>query len=168
MQRMQRAEATVLPYWRIGMIFRGTLCRPAVAGPPPRVGFGQIINTNYGQVFARERPFIVVATNEEHAIALPMYTREGNGLRGVRNREEYVSVLDPWANNNHEPQSHWPPLTAAHLEPAERPWPVTSCVHFTYHVSVSYGVPIVYMGDLTPDSTWQLLALYLHHCPQLP
>ncbi|KAL8675125.1 MAG: hypothetical protein Q9168_000496 [Polycauliona sp. 1 TL-2023] len=66
--------------------------------------------SNFGTIFTKHRRMIIIAKYEDHYIAIPIFTHNGNGLDRKNKPDEYVSVKDHRVDDDTPPESKHPSL----------------------------------------------------------
>ena len=111
-----------------------------------------------GAIHTKCRKLIVVALFDDHYIAVPVYSYNGNGI--VRKHaDEYVSVQDH-RTELITPQSRHVVLYTAELEEHVDHYEPMSAAHFAFAVPRKYRLPVVYEGKLEAESTKHWLGLF--------
>ncbi|KAI4222267.1 MAG: hypothetical protein L6R36_006266 [Xanthoria steineri] len=122
--------------------------------------------TNYGPIFTKRRPMIVLAKREDHYIAIPIFTHNGNGIHHKKRPDEYVSIKDHRSNDDSPPQSKYPHLETQTMAPESEHLRSKSTVHITYALSRRYDLPVTIMGQLTDQSLHQLIEYFNRFVPR--
>lgn len=111
-----------------------------------------------GAIHTKYRKFIVVALFDDHYMAVPIYSYNGDGI--VRKHaDEYISVQDH-RTELVTPQSRHGVLYTAELEEHVDHYKPMSAAHFAFAVPRKYRLPVVYEGNLAAESTKHLLGLF--------
>ena len=111
-----------------------------------------------GVIHTKFRKFIVVALFDDHYLAVPLYSYNGDGLI-EKKADEYVSIQDH-RSDPIKPQSRHGLLYTGNLESHVAHYEPMTSAHFAYPVARKYKLPVVYEGELRADSTKLLLRLY--------
>lgn len=111
-----------------------------------------------GVIHTKFRKFIVVALFDDHYLAVPLYSYNGDGLI-EKKADEYISIQDHRADAI-KPQSRHGLLYIGNLESHVDHYEPMTSAHFAYPVARKYKLPVVYEGELRADSTKLLLRLY--------
>jgi nitrite reductase/ring-hydroxylating ferredoxin subunit len=111
-----------------------------------------------GAIHTKCRKFIVVALFDDHYMAVPVYSYNGNGL-ARKHADEYVSVQDHRIEFT-TPQTRHGVLYTSELEAHVDPYEPMSAAHFAFAVPRKYRLPVVYEGKLKAESTKHLLGLF--------
>ena len=111
-----------------------------------------------GAIHTKCRKFIVVALFDDHYMAVPVYSYNGNGL-ARKPANEYVSVQDHRIEMT-IPQSRHGVLYTSELEEHVAHYEPMSAAHFAFAVPRKYRLPVVYEGKLKDESTKHLLGLF--------
>ena len=121
----------------------------------------------FGNIHTKERKMVVVACYNLHYIAIPMYTHGGRGLLNKK-AEEYISVRDhrDTSTDFKELSKHGMLLTQ-HVQSGIRLFDRMSAAHITYPVSMSYDLPVIFEGNLGPNSINHLVRLFLEYAPKV-
>ena len=122
-----------------------------------RVSFSQ-----YGKpIYTEFRYLIVVATFEDHYMAIPLYTHGGKGLAHKTAKDEYASVED-YRNPNSLKEASWL-LRTEFLKPDVKNLLPQSVAHVAYPVPRKYILPVAHQGKLKGESTVCLVELFCQH-----
>ncbi|KAL2044816.1 hypothetical protein N7G274_002591 [Stereocaulon virgatum] len=111
-----------------------------------------------GAIHTKWRKFIVVALFDDHYMAVPIYSYNGNGL-ARKHADEYVSVQDHRTKST-TPQSRHGVLYTSELEKHVAHYEPMSAAHFAFAVPRKYRLPVIYEGKLKAESTKHLLGLF--------
>ena len=111
-----------------------------------------------GVIHTKFRKLIVVALFDDHYLAVPLYSYQGDGLI-EKKADEYISIQDHRAETI-KPQSRHGLLYTGNLEAHVDHYEPMTSAHFAYPVARKYKLPVVYEGELRADSTKLLLRLY--------
>ncbi|CAO1597163.1 hypothetical protein XANCAGTX0491_000982 [Xanthoria calcicola] len=122
--------------------------------------------SEYGTIFTKRRPMIVLANYEDHYIAIPIFTHNGNGIHHKKRPDEYVSIKDHRSNDDSPPQSKYPHLETQTMAPESEHLRSKSTVHITYALSRKYDLPVTIMGQLTDRSLHQLIEYFNRFVPR--
>ncbi|KAL8697884.1 MAG: hypothetical protein Q9201_006870 [Fulgogasparrea decipioides] len=123
-------------------------------------------NTEHGRICTKWRKMIVLAMFEDHYLAIPLFTHNGNGLEHKTKREEFISIKDHRDRHNHPAQSRNGWLVTETINDGIDLFHVKSTAHVTYALSRRYDLPVVKEGYLTRDSTNHLIALFNQYAPK--
>ncbi len=122
--------------------------------------------TKFGAVFTKYRKMIVLALFEDHYLAIPLFTHNGNGLAYKANPDEFVSIHDHRRPGASVKQSNHAPLRTEVLNEGIQFFDVKSTAHVTYALSRRYDLPIVFEGFLSKPSTNRLVDLFMKYAPK--
>lgn len=152
--------------WHPGLVIRTVMCERCNAGGTHPEHEYKLCGDDWA--FAKPRPLIVIAKHHFHAIALPVYTHGGNGLKANLDRNEYVQVLSDgirgrFADDTVRADSSLPPpLLTRYMKPGVQAFRNRdlSYVHIAHPVCIGYDIPVAAIGDLEHRSLRQLQRLY--------
>ena len=118
--------------------------------------------SSYGAVFTKMRVMIVTARFQNHYIAVPLYTHNGNGLskKTPEEQREYVSIRDHRIDGGYVAESIHGCLTTGYLKSGIHILDAKSAAHIPYPVARKYDLPVVHHGNLTAQATSRLVELY--------
>ncbi len=149
--------------FKAGMIIRALIHEPSYSGPSGAssvtLADRYITESKFGIICSKYRKMIIIATYQDHYLALPIYTHNGRGLTFKSKPDEYVSVQDHRQSEPFTALSAHRPLLTQFLNPGIDPYDPKSTVHITYSVSRNYKLPVVHEGYLAPEATDQLVKL---------
>lgn len=162
-----RGRVLAKEVFKLGMIIRAALHEPLLSGATDLTDKNKG-SSIYGPVFSKVRKMIVVALYEDHYIALPVYTHNGNGLQGKTKADEYVSVKDHRSQTPFTPLSKHLPLVTETVNPGIDPFHPNATAHLTYPVSRKYNLRVTPEGILDTNSVKKLIALFNDYMPRAP
>ena len=122
--------------------------------------------SQYGLIYTKVRHMIVVACFEAHYIAIPLFTHNGNGVRG-KNPDEYISLKDHRSKAPFQPLTHHGFLLTKFLTEQTQTFHTLSTAHFTYPLSRKYTLPVYHEGHLQMASTKKLIELFTQYGPNI-
>ncbi|KAI9775002.1 MAG: hypothetical protein M1835_005976 [Candelina submexicana] len=120
--------------FRSGMISRAVIHDP-LAGRKAAKGRKGRTESNYGPICTKYTKLIVIGIYDDHVVALPIYTHNGEGLNHKLNPDGYVSVRDPRTGVSAEDfrkESKHKPIVAGNLNPDTELYHPKAVVHFTH------------------------------------
>ncbi|KAI4097804.1 MAG: hypothetical protein LQ344_000076 [Seirophora lacunosa] len=123
-------------------------------------------DTRFGTVCSKYRKMIVLALFEDHYLAIPMFTHNGNGLEFKTNTNEFISVHDHRYKGEHVKQNGHKPLVTEVINRGIDLYDLKCTAHVTYALSRRYDLEIVLEGALTKPSTNRLIELYHKFAPK--
>lgn len=121
--------------------------------------------TKFGPIHTKVRKAIVIALYQDHYLAVPLYTHNGNGLLKKQSPEEFVSVRDHRNVGAFQKLSKHAPLMTEHLNAGINPYHEKSTAHITYPIARKYDLSVVHEGHLQADSIKNLLDLFNEYAP---
>ncbi|KAI9702987.1 MAG: hypothetical protein M1836_008201 [Candelina mexicana] len=148
--------------FRPGMIFRAVIHEPLADRKAAKGGKGRT-ESNHGPICTKYRKLIVIGIYEDHVVALPIYTHNGEGLNHKLNPDEYVSIRDPRTGVSAEDfrkESKHKPIVARNLNPDTELYHPKAVVHFTHPYSFEYSWKMIPEGVLEGISFVELKALH--------
>ena len=116
--------------------------------------------SKFGLIHSKYRKMIVVGLYDNHYLALPLYTHNGNGVSRKSKPDEFVSVHD---HRSREPiirQTRHSPLVTGEMNEGINIIDPKSCAHITHPVARKYDLPLVVEGNLDKESTDRLWDLF--------
>ena len=135
--------------------YRGASRETEVTGIPDQ----HITKSRYGDIYSKIRKMIVVACYEDHFVAVPLYTHNGNGLRYKKRPDEFISVRDHRNTGQSQPLSKNGTLTTKELSSSVQFYDNATTAHITYPVSRNYNLDSTPEGYLEAASTQILINL---------
>ncbi|TAQ89454.1 hypothetical protein B7494_g2199 [Chlorociboria aeruginascens] len=98
-------------------------------------------DTTVGPVFSKIRKLVIIDTKfKDHCIVLPIFTLEGKGLEGRKNKDEYVGIRDSKTIDPPPSRSKYPSIVSHRVFPFED---ITKGFHFMSskaYIQVSHPV----------------------------
>lgn len=156
--------------FRPGMIIRGILheqdYQATSTGSNITITDRYRSDTKFGPICTKYRKMIVLTLFEDHYLAIPLFTHNGNGLAYKTKPDEFVSILDHRAKGDSTQQSCHKPLVTESINNGIDLFDVKSTAHVTYAISRRYDLPIVFEGYLTRPSTNRLVELINKFAPK--
>ncbi|KAI4139089.1 MAG: hypothetical protein L6R39_006472 [Caloplaca ligustica] len=123
-------------------------------------------NSAYGPLCSKHRKMIVLSLYQDHYIAIPLFTHNGNGLTYKSNPDEFVTVRDHRAQVRAPQQSGHEPLETEIMHRGIDLFDPKSTAHVTYTLSRRYELPVVMEGRLTASSLNKLVELFNYYAPR--
>jgi hypothetical protein len=109
-------------------------------------------------VCRKQRSMVVIHTFDDHFVAVPIFSYNGKGIieKSARKKLEHLDIHDHRTTNN-EKQNNLPTLITKEMQDWCRPLVPRSAVYYTYPVSIYYRRKVAVLGELTEDSTINLI-----------
>lgn len=123
-------------------------------------------NSRYGPICTKWRKMIVLSKFEDHYLAIPLFTHNGNGLANKARPEEFVSIVDHRFKGDAPRQSRHDPLETEIISDGIELFDIKSTAHVTYALSRKYDLPVIKEGYLKKKSTNHLIGLFNHYAPR--
>ncbi|KAI4180520.1 MAG: hypothetical protein LQ346_006970 [Caloplaca aetnensis] len=124
-------------------------------------------DSRYGPICTKARKMIILVMFEDHYLAVPLFTHNGNGLAYKTKPMEFVSIRDHRVVGNHPPpQSDNPPLETEFINRGIEQFDPKSAAHITYVLPRRYELPVVMEGRLTLASLNGLIDLFNYYAPR--
>jgi hypothetical protein len=107
---------------------------------------------------------IVMHAFDDHYVAVPIFSYGGRGLseKSDKKKAEHMDIHDHRRADNIT-QNSLPTLVTKNMQRWFEPLVPGSAVYFTYPVSLYYKRKVGLVGELTDDSTIQLINYYYDH-----
>lgn len=124
--------------------------------------------TKFGPVYTKYRKMIVLAMFEDHYLAIPLFTHNGNGLAYKSRPDEFIGIKDHRARAEEgllQQQSRHEPLVTEAINSGIHLFDVKSTAHVTYALSRKYDLPVILEGQLTRSSINRLIRLFNQFAP---
>ena len=153
--------------YKPGMIIRAAIHEPFLAGATDITDKSRT-GSIYGPIFSKVRKMIVVALYEDHYVAVPIFTHNGNGLQAKKSRDEYVSLSDHRSREPFTQSSKHLPLITESMNVGVDPIHPKATAHLTYPVSRKYDLHVIPEGMLDKMSVRRLIDLYNGAIPRAP
>jgi hypothetical protein len=150
---------------------QGTLTSPSgTPGSPGSSGSGMepslcpFRDPRGSLVCRKQRIMIVIHAFDDHYVAVPIFSYGGRGLSEKTDKKaaEHMDVHDHRRTDNIS-QNSLPTLVTKNMQRWFEPLVPRSAVYFTYPVSLNYRRKVGLVGELTEDSTMQLINYYYDH-----
>ncbi|KAL8759013.1 MAG: hypothetical protein Q9184_003752 [Pyrenodesmia sp. 2 TL-2023] len=109
---------------------------------------------------------IILVMFEDHYLAVPLFTHNGNGLAYKTRPMEFVSIRDHRVSNHPPAQSDNPPLETEYIHRGIEKFDPMSAAHITYVLPRRYELPVVMEGRLTVPSLNGLIDLFNYYAPK--
>ena len=147
-----------------GMIVRG-ICHEqdfhnAANGSTMTLADRYTTESKFGLIHSKYRKMIVVGLYDNHYLALPLYTHNGNGISRKAKPDEFVSVHDHRSLEPFTKQTRHSPLVTGEMNEGINPIDPQSCAHITHPMARKYDLPLVVEGYLNKESTGRLWDLF--------
>jgi len=118
------------------------------------------------KVCCKDRIMVVIHQFDGHYVAVPVFSYSGRGIGWMadRRKAEYMDIHDhrnPPADNVR--QNNLPALTTKQMQNWFGSIKPMSAVHYTYPKSMYYRLKVVLVGELTEESTTELINHYYDH-----
>ncbi|KAI4233220.1 MAG: hypothetical protein L6R40_007143 [Gallowayella cf. fulva] len=159
-------------FFRAGMVFRAVLhdqdFMATSSHSQVTVADKHRTESIYGPIYTKIRHMIVLALYEDHYIAIPLFTHNGNGLEKKIKKDEFVSVRDFRDMNPISPLSSHRPLQIVAVNPGVEPFDPKSTAHITYPLARKYDLAIIPEGSIHHDSLKLLIHLFNQAAPKQP
>ena len=153
--------------FKIGKIIRAPFHEQDY-NPPGITNTNDLTESNWGPVHSKFRPMIVVALYRDHYIVVPLFTHQSRGISNPRyQKDDWISVKDHRTTECEQQSSH-APLTTSTLERDVPIFHPKSAAHVTAPASRSYTALCKMQGQLTQNSIFRLLDLYVERAPKPP
>ena len=123
-------------------------------------------DSKFGPIHTKVRKAIIIALYQDHYLAVPLFTHNGNGLLHKVKPEEFISVRDHRHHGNFKTQSKHGVLATEHLNAGVKPLHEKSTAHITYPISRKYDLPVVHEGHLATEATHHLVKLFNMYAPK--
>lgn len=160
-QGLSKAKASIMEREDcvVGTIFRAAVHEQdymvAAGGPLGPIEDSKTCVTHAGAVYSKVRWMIVVAVYEQHYLALPLYTHNGNGLenRSMNAKLEYASVRDSrWSEMDFVNLSQRNQVLDAKMYPNASVLSHMTVAHLTAPIQRRFGMYVELVGTLTQFS----------------
>jgi len=151
--------------YKTGMIIRAALHEPFLSGATD-VADKSRTESKFGAICTKYRKMIVVALYQDHYVALPLYTHNGNGLQGKAKPDEFVSIKDHRSREPFTKLSTHKALVTENINTDIHPFSPKCTAHLTYPVSRKYDLPVTPEGNLDKPSIKSLIQLYNDFAPR--
>ncbi len=125
------------------------------------------VESRFGAIHTKFRKMIVVGLYQDHYIALPMYTHNGNGLSNKAQPDEFISVKDHRSKVAFANLSKYQALVTETVNEGIELFHPKATLHLTYPVSRKYDLPVVYEGRLDKSSIKNLVGLFNEFAPKI-
>ncbi|KAL9013343.1 MAG: hypothetical protein Q9173_001968 [Seirophora scorigena] len=123
--------------------------------------------SRFGTICSKARKMIVLAMYEDHYLAVPLFTHNGNGLQYKNRPREFVSIRDHRARSRPPPQNDHPPLETEFIYRGIDPFDPMSAAHVTYVLPRRYELSVIMEGRLIAGSLNTLIDLFNYYAPRL-
>ena len=151
-----------------GTIIRAILHEQHLGQEFPMLNKFETKSREFGLIYTKSRPMIVIGQYETHYVAIPLYTHAGRGLEQKRQKWEFVSIRDHRRPGNFNPLTEHQPLLTEFMKSTENWFSPVSTAHITYPVSRNYVAHCQIIGRLTKESLARLITLYQRYAPKNP
>ncbi|KAL8956084.1 MAG: hypothetical protein Q9193_006288 [Seirophora villosa] len=123
--------------------------------------------SRFGTICSKVRKMIVLAMYEDHYLAVPLFTHNGNGLQYKTRPREFVSIRDHRAKEHPPAQNDHPPLETEFIHKGIERFDPLSAAHVTYVLPRRYELSVVMEGRLKVGSLNTLIDLFNYYAPRL-
>lgn len=123
-------------------------------------------DTKFGPIHTKVRKAIVIALYQDHYLAVPLFTHNGNGLLKKLSPDEFVSVRDHRNKGDFHKLSKHAALVTEHLNAGIDSLHEKSTAHITYPIARKYDLSVVHEGHLEAASTKHLVQLFNEYAPR--
>ncbi|KAK2761806.1 hypothetical protein FQN54_001634 [Arachnomyces sp. PD_36] len=160
---------TVLSHYELkpGTIIRGQMYAEYTPSKyqTPEKQSDHYFDTRWGKAYGEERHMVIVNCFQDHFVALPVFTHHGKGTANKKDPREYVTLHDHRHTKEANAQSPHKPLRTTYMDGGIFLFRRKSVVHITAPMCKNLNHPVVLEGYLAPESTGELIELYLSYCP---
>lgn len=140
-------------------VMRRTPNSPSVANSYASNSRSHVSFSDFGTVYSESRFFIVVELYATHYLAVPLFTYSGSGLRQEHDAQEYASIVDHRSPGKSLKQAAHI-LTTGQLKHDVDVMKPHSVAHLTYPTSRKYNLHVAHQGELSDESTKNLVSLF--------
>ena len=169
----QNSKGSKIPKesYRLGMLIRAPMHEPdlnqgGAGNSTVTVADMYRSETKFGPIHTKVRKAIVIALYQDHYLAVPLFTHNGNGLLNKVKPDEFVSVRDHRSQEGFQALSKHLALSTEQMNAGINPLHTKSTAHITYPNSRKYDLPVVQEGRLAQVSTNRLIKLFNEHAPK--
>ncbi|KAI9877659.1 MAG: hypothetical protein M1830_003178 [Pleopsidium flavum] len=123
--------------------------------------------SKFGAIHTKIRKMLVIALYQDHYVALPIFTHNGNGLSNKAKPDEFVSVKDHRSKAAFTNLSKHQALVTETVNDGIDLIHPKSTAHLTYPICRKFDLPVVQEGHLEKASIKSLTELYNRLAPKI-
>ena len=162
--KSSRCQKLPKDLFRPGMIIRGVVHEQdfhnTADGSVMTIADKYTTESKFGLIHSKYRKMIVVALFENHYLAIPLYTHNGNGVSRKSRPDEYISVRDHRSRELFTKQTEHGELITEEINAGIYLFDPNSLAHITHPVARKYNLPLVVEGYLKENSAKRLWTLF--------
>lgn len=146
--------------FRLGMIVRAPVHEQDARASNMTTADKYTTDSRFGPIYTKYRKMIIVGLYQDHYLAAPLYTHNGQGLANKANPDEFVSVRDHRFDGYFAALSCHQPLITNYFNPGIYVMDPMTTAHITYPLSRRYNLPIVFEGCIDEESISRMVNIF--------